>query len=236
MTRIEIEKNIVDFLEKNINDPNVKLIGKKFSGDHYAEFEFYKNDLRYQFSIVFIKPNFLKAICCLNISSKIITDILRTVNPNASYEFILCNINLNSFLVPIHQNGIYQTPDRIDFYIDEKPLNSIDDINNLTRNLFLNTVYDTIKNEIVPKTDSLEKLDFLFNFLPYQGNDDDKPNMTLYSSYLINQVLAGTLLAIATDRANKDELFKKYLRYSSKFQDGEHVSIDLMRKAIKRYG
>jgi hypothetical protein len=236
MTRKEIEEGTVMSFAEMINDDGVKLIEKKFSGDHYADFEFFVNELRYKLSIVFIKPHFIKPIFYLKISSKNITDLINTIiKDNPTKEYFPVSININSYLVPQNRSGIYQTSDKIDFYLDEEPIESKADLERITKDIFYDTIYKTIKNEIIPKADSLEKIDYLFNDLPFNGNIDGKPKINTYTTYLINQVLTGTLLAIEVDRKDRKEIFEKYLKYASKFEDGQKESIDLMRKAIKMY-
>lgn len=236
MTRKELEQGIVMSFAEMIKNDDVKLIEKKFSGDHYADFEFFVNELCYKLSIVFIKPNFIKPIFYLKISSKDITDLINTIiDENKTKEYFPVSININSYLVPQHSSGIYQTPDKVDFYLDKLPIKSMDDLEEITNDIFYKTIYKTIKDEIIPKTNSLEKIDYLFNDLPFKGSVDGNPKINIYTTYLINQVLDGVLLAIHLNRKDKNELFEKYLNYASKFDDGKYLQIDLMRKAIKMY-
>jgi hypothetical protein len=236
MTRKELEQGIIMSFAEMINDDGVKLIEKKFTGDHYANFEFFINEMQYKLSIVFIKPNFIKAVCYLSISSQKITGLFNTIINNSSANaFILSRININSYLVAEHSLGIYKTTDEVDFYIDKEPINNQEDLISIAKDIFFNKVYSVILKDIVPKTDSLEKIDYLFNNLPYVNNEEDKPNWIVYSTFLPEQVLTGTLLAIQLNRIDKKEIFEKYLNYASKFENGKKESIDLMRKAIKMY-
>ena len=236
MTRKEIEEGIIMSFYEMIENDGVKLIAKKFTGDHYADFEFFINELRYKLSIVFIKPNFIKAVCYLTVSSQATTKLYNIINSsNLTDDFVLVNININSYLIPEHRSGIYETPDKVDFYIDEVPINNEEDLTIIAKEIFFNKVYQVILKDIVPKTNSLEKIDYLFNSLPFVNNKDSKPNWIIYSTFLPEQVLTGTILAIELDRIDKKEIFEKYLKYASKFEDGQKESIDLMRKAIKMY-
>ena len=114
-----------------------------------------------------------------------------------------------------------------------KPVNSEFDLEIIAKETIYDKMFKVIKENLVPRTNSLTKLDYLFNELPYLNNNEDKPSSTVFASLLINQVLTATLLAAVNDNKNKESIYEKYLSYASKFAEGDYSSIDVMRGIIK---
>src|SRR5690606_4033863 len=90
-----------------------------------------------------------------------------------------------------------------------------------------------VKEVIVPKTNSLVKMDYLLNDLPFVNVKNREFNWSMYASYIPDQVLKGTLLAIYHVRPDKQALFDSYLAYASKSKVAERFNT--MRKAIEQY-
>jgi len=237
MTRKQIEQGIINAFADVVSAENVLLIAKKFSGgDHFGEFEFYKNGVRYVLCIIFIKPNFLKVVCYLRVYHPEITALYNIVEKDDTDDFPIIWININSFMLTENRSGIYNSSDKVEFYIDNVPSALLEkDLVHFATNILYNTVYRFVNQHIMPLTDSLEKIDYLFNDLPYLNNQSFKPNWTVYSTFLPEQVLTGTLLALHQNRADKKVLLDKYLKYNSKFEEGSKHSVDIMRKIIDFY-
>jgi hypothetical protein len=74
-----------------------------------------------------------------------------------------------------NRSGIYNSPDEVDFYVDKQPVLSDSDLNRFAYDILYNTVYRFVQDTIVTLTDSLDKIDYLYNDLPYLNNPGIKP-------------------------------------------------------------
>ncbi|GGD08072.1 hypothetical protein [Hyunsoonleella pacifica] len=235
MTRKEIEEKIINGFTDRIDLHGWSLLEKKFRGDHYADYGKRINGLDYRLSINFMKPSYLEYYNYVKIVSPEITNLYKTINTNFIGDcFEISSIQLNSIMHLSNINGIYKSTERAKHKIDDKPILNDLDINSLVQELYVRQ-YSFVANTIEERTNSLNKLNYLFNELPYENNDSTKPKMTSYSTFLVRQVLVGTLLAIHLDIEEKKILFNKYLDYSSKFSSGQNEDIDYMRIAIEKY-
>ncbi len=234
MTRKQIEQGVIEHFAKMTAADNVILTDQKYKGsDHYAEFEFKSDSLKYCITVSFAKPNYIKANIYFEVSHEGITNLYQQFSTHPDDEaFSIVQMNINSYLVDENRGGIYNSSDEIDLYIDEEPVDDDTDFERVASDIY-NRFYSIIKNEIVPAVNSIEKLNDIFNILPYKGNNQDKPEWLIYTTFLPRQVLTGTLLAIYSDTENKTELFRKYLNYASQFEEGQKSNIDCMRNAIQ---
>lgn len=235
MNRKEIEEKIIIGFTEKISNNGWTLIEKKFRGDHYADYGKSVNKLDYRLSINFMKPSYLEYDNYVKIVSSEITDLYKSINKKFKGDcFEICSVRLNSIMHTKNVNGIYNTSDTVRNKIDDKPVLNDLDIENLVEDLYVNQ-YGLVKNTIVEKTNSLEKLNYIFNILPYENNNSSKPNTTTYTTFLVRQVLVGSLLAVHFDIPEKQKILDRYLDYASKFSIGQNEDIDHMRSLINEY-
>jgi len=235
MNRKEIEEKIIIGFTEKISNNGWTLIEKKFRGDHYADYGKSVNKLDYRLSINFMKPSYLEYDNYVKIVSSEITDLYKSINKEFKGDcFEICSVRLNSIMHTKNANGIYNTSDTVRNKIDDKPVLNDLDIENLVEDLYVNQ-YGLVKNTIVEKTNSLEKLNYIFNILPYENNNSSKPNTTTYTTFLVRQVLVGSLLAVHFDIPEKQKILDRYLDYASKFSIGQNEDIDHMRSLINEY-
>ncbi len=235
MSRKEIEEKIIIGFTEKISNDGWTLIEKKFRGDHYADYGKSVNKLDYRLSINFIKPSYLEYDNYVKIVSSEITDLYKCINKEFKGNcFEICSVRLNSIMHTKNANGIYNTSDTVRNKIDDKPILSDLDIEDLVEELYVNQ-YGLVENTIVEKTNTLEKLNYIFNILPYENNNSSKPNTTSYTTFVVRQVLVGSLLAVHFDMPEKQKILNRYLDYASKFRVGQNEDIDHMRSLINEY-
>lgn len=233
MTRLQIEKGIINCFEKLIKNEDINTISKYDAKKHSAEYGFSSNGFDYKFVLLFYKSNYIKLQCLFNVSSNIITDYYNNYTSEKKEKYNIVTGTINSYAHPENENGLYNTLSKLDFYIDKEPVNSEFDLEIIAKETIYDKIFKVIKENLVPRTNSLTKLDYLFNELPYLNNNEDKPSSTVFASLLINQVLTATLLAAVNDNKNKESIYEKYLSYASKFAKGDYPPIDVMRGIIK---
>lgn len=232
MTRVNIEKGIVKNFLPLANQHGFTLLNEDYTGaNHIVELKYKVSGITYYYAIRFIKPNYLKYDNRVMVCSDKIAELYKMVDPNYKKDhWLVFEFRMNGFLHPKNASGIF-TSNVVDAYVDKIPVTK-ERISILAKELY-DVYFLPVINQIIPATNSEEKLDKIINELPDLMDRSKHISILLFSPTLVYQVLNGVLLARLLGRNNYGELVDRYLDYAQKFPPGDIEEIDQMRKAIK---
>jgi len=232
MSRKEIEEYIVHRLTDKLAKHVFFLSKASYKTERYASFELKKDEAIYQWTIIFKKYGNIEVFLTIYYESisKLYKQLSKQINEEANFVF---SVKMNTYLHPKNADGYHNTSD----YLESPYRQEISGGNNLDK--VVEGVFQTYFLDCVPKlidqTDTLEKANDLINSIPIKYKENGKPQMLVFSTSFVIQILNGILIAQAIKTPKYEEIKKEYLKYAEKFATGEVPAIDLLREAIEKF-
>ena len=259
LNRLQIEKSIINELKKEICNDKVTFKGVKNDGSHhYYTFQFDFLDVYYVLTIRFFKSNYLKYDADVNIYSKEINALIKTISHNTQLrrdkhgndeietsEFSILIFRLDTYLHPDNAINVatsykWNQMKSLSFYIDGKKMNkpfyedvevNEERITEVVNEIKVNFI-DTIQNKIYPKADSIESIYTILN-----GNiiSEDIPVLSVCYPYS-QQLTMGFILVNYLNKPNKKELSEKYLKVVNNYGEDRYGYLALFYQAASYFG
>lgn len=229
MDRKKIEKGIIQLFEEKISVHGFKLVETKLTSEHYADFEYLIGSAKFTYTLLFNKPNYLEYGNFMTISYSEISEMYKKLDPEyKEKDWDVFVVSLNKYLRPENADGFWNTGRFIETKLNQKFLEE-ENLVGLVNELY-NFYFEPLLKNIIPFMNSLEKADILLNNVPWVNDDGTlEPKQRIYSTSLVHQVLAGTLVAKAINRDDFNDLAKRYLQYANKFEPNQVKEIDLLK-------
>lgn len=232
MTRKEIEEYIVNGLSKYLEQNNFKLKNKSFKREHYARYDFRKDEVLYKWSISFLKYGNINVslLVYYDSISERYNQLSHELNGGSNFVFAF---RMNAYLHPQNADGYFNTSDSLEFPYKEdvsEGKNLVNVIDSIYQTYFVNCV-----PKIISQTDSLEKANELINKIPFDLDEEGDPKMLVYSTSLVVQMLNGILIAQECKNPNYNLLKNIYLECCDRIDNRTNIPIALIREAIEDF-
>jgi hypothetical protein len=217
---------------------------------HYFFFVGNKNGSKYRIIMRFHRSYFLEFDLGLFISCDQINQLVKKINPEMvikeyyaglalpeTESYSVFSINLNTFInpenKPMRRTFRWASNKSVDFVIKDEYEDV--DIDGLADKIN-NTVFNPVTDEIIPKTDSIEKIDSVLNDIPELKIRGVEPPLLTAAAPVYRHYTMGVLTANYLDRKDKKELTENYKELISNWEIDLFGYTDLFNRALKYFG
>ena len=250
MNRRQFEKRIITNINESLEDGLFKK-GKSIddASNHYYYFNASKGDIRYKQFIRFSKPNYLSYDSNVDVYSQEINNLILSIDPDTqiqrdNYGYLFSE--LGSYCILRFGLQHYTHPENRDLlkkyrwkrtkinlkYVEKKSLTE-GDVPKISKELYA-TFFRPVIDEIIPRTDTLEKIDAILNNLPELKEPVIKPPVLSVCFPYLQQLTMGLLVANYLDRPDKKELTEKYMELAKTYENDRFGYLNLIVIYIKK--
>jgi hypothetical protein len=229
LSRIKLEKKIIKSLTEKVEKLGFQLIKEKYQGNrHIFKYVWRQDKILYELVICIFKSHFLKLDAHFHIYHDKINEFIKSVDIDFVKAELYSTIDIifNSFEQQI--------------YIDERKNYSTfnqKDIDHVVELSYQRFFLDYVMNDIVPKTNTIQKLNELINDEKHLNREDvDMYPLIGWVFPVQSQVINGVILALLCKKSNYKEIIKRYIKYIDfDFEKDEDETIELVYKIIEKY-
>lgn len=246
MTRKQLEKKIVTSISLWNGEYQMKKEETSNRSQHFYFFEIKKNNMTYEQILRFVRPHFICYDSTIYAHNEEIDKLILKIDPFIEIRryyagvpffekqsFSIFGLSLHHYMAPENANRRESFEWNKMFLADtciRKENITIKDTPDITQDV-VNTFFRPVIEEIIPKTDSLDKIDSFLNDLPeLKKSGVEPPIVSAFYPYQ-QQIVMGLILANYLERADRKELTEKYLELASNYKEDASGYIDLLYKA-----
>jgi hypothetical protein len=225
---LKAEKEFVSLLEERLRSYQFIKNEMTLSGRvHYVNFLFSTNGINYNF-FVRLLPKLSELEVYLKVEYTALSKIVKQIDNSTKFQYTFTE-KLADFLEPENadwfNNATCLENEKIHFDTEQDMIDFVD---------YLEMKYlKVLIEQIIPKTNSLEKLNALLNDydLVYDKKNDE-PKMYVLSGGMIFQSISALLLNTIFENPKRDELIKMYAWLFHVIKDEEDIDKVMIKKVL----